>query len=202
MGRSIGADFRAHFSAVMVWHRWRTALLPLALALLLLLLLLLPTCTDAALGLRMRREFGSDAAERYAGKVVKGNRNALFLVENGARRQFPDFFTFDKMGFNVSGILKIKDDVLNSIPLGPQIKSIPAPPPFRPDDYMFHEECGDPDRMINDLGLVPNMGHYFRYHNIVKRARARGKIDILALGGRCTHTPHPCHRRPLPAPDA
>ena len=132
------------------------------------------------------RAFGEDAAEKYKGKVIKGNRNALFLVESGARRQFPDFFTFDKMGFNVSGIRKIKDDVLNSIPLGPQIKALPAPPPFRPDDYAFHEECGDYDRMINDLGLIPNMGHFYRYHNIITRARKTGKLSILALGGSIT----------------
>ena len=95
------------------------------------------------------KEFGKEASDKYAGKVVKGNRNALFLIENGARRQFPDFFTFDKMGFNVSGILKIKDDALNSIPLGRQIVAIPAPPPFRPDDYHFHEQCNDPDRMVS-----------------------------------------------------
>ena len=84
----------------------------------------------------------------YAGKVVKGNRNALFLIQNGARLQFPDFFTFEKMGYNSSSVLKIKDDVLMSIPLGPMIVALPQPPPFRPDDHMFHEQCGDPDRMV------------------------------------------------------
>jgi hypothetical protein len=89
-----------------------------------------------------------DVGDQYSGIVIKGNRNALFLVENGARRQFPDFFTFDKMGYNLSSIVKIKDDVLTSIPLGPVIKALPQPPPFRPDDHMFHEQCGDPDRMV------------------------------------------------------
>ena len=92
-----------------------------------------------------------DIGDKYNGKVVKGNRNALFLVRNGARRQFPDFYTFTKMGFNVSNILKIRDDILTSIPLGPHIKSIPAPPPFRPDDYMYHEQCGDPDKMASSI---------------------------------------------------
>jgi hypothetical protein len=86
--------------------------------------------------------------DKYEGKIIKGNRNALFLVESGTRRQFPDFYTFDKMGFNVSGIVKVKDEILNSIPMGAMIKAIPAPPPFRPDDYMYHEQCGDPDRMV------------------------------------------------------
>ena len=66
----------------------------------------------------------------YAGKVVKGNRNALFLIQNGARLQFPDFFTFEKMGYNSSSVMKIKDDVLMSIPLGPMIAALPQPPHF------------------------------------------------------------------------
>ena len=90
-----------------------------------------------------------EIADDYSGRVVKGNRNALFLVENGARRQFPDFFTFDKMGFNTSSVMKIKDDILTNIPIGPMIKALPQPLPFRPDDYMYHEQCEDPDRMVN-----------------------------------------------------
>ena len=89
-----------------------------------------------------------EIADDYSGRVVKGNRNALFLIENGARRQFPDFFTFDNMGFKTSSVMKIKDDILTSIPIGPMIKALPQPPPFRPDDYMYHEQCGDPDRMV------------------------------------------------------
>jgi hypothetical protein len=94
-----------------------------------------------------------DSGDVYDGKVIKGNRNALFLVENGARRQFPDFYTFTHMGFNVTNIMKIKDDILNSIPLGPMVKAIPAPPPFRPDDYMYHEQCGDPDKMVGNIHI-------------------------------------------------
>jgi hypothetical protein len=100
--------------------------------------LLLSSCTTNSI----------EVGDEYAGKVIKGNRNALFLVENGARRQFPDFFTFDKMGFNSTSVMKIKDDILTLIPLGPMIKALPQPPPFRPDDHMFHEQCGDPDRMV------------------------------------------------------
>lgn len=90
-----------------------------------------------------------DVGDKYAGMVIKGNRNALFLVENGARRQFPDFFTFNKMGFNATSVKKIKDHLLTSIPLGPMIVALPQPPPFRPDDHMFHEQCNDPDRMVD-----------------------------------------------------
>jgi hypothetical protein len=89
-----------------------------------------------------------EVGDKYAGMVVKGNRNALFLIEKGARRQFPDFFTFNKMGFNQTNVKKIKDHILTSIPLGPMIAALPQPPPFRPDDHMFHEQCGDPDRMV------------------------------------------------------
>jgi hypothetical protein len=96
---------------------------------------------------------GDSSFDKYEGKVIKGNRNALFLVEGGTRRQFPDFYTYDKMGFNISSIMKVKDEILNSIPMGAMVKAIPAPPPFRPDDYMYHEQCGDPDRMVSLLDL-------------------------------------------------
>lgn len=43
-------------------------------------------------------------------------------MENGARRQFPDFFTFDKMGYLSADVVKVKDDVLNSLPMGPMVK--------------------------------------------------------------------------------
>eukprot|EP01038_Epipyxis_sp_PR26KG_P011763 gene11763-15740_t len=125
------------------------------------------------------------------GKVVKGNRNALFLVEVGERsmllkRQFPDFYTFQSMGYNSTDVRKIPDAVLHSLPLGTTIKSIPAPPPFRPDDYMYHTQCEDPDRMINELGLIPNMGNYLSYTGVLNRVKARKHIDILALGGSIT----------------
>ena len=81
----------------------------------------------------------------YEGKIVKGNRNALFLVQKGQRRQFPDFYTFSKMGYDAVMVQKIPDDILNAIPLGEAIPSIPV---FRPDDYMYHTQCEDPDRMV------------------------------------------------------
>ena len=96
----------------------------------------------------------AEIGDNYNGMVVKGNRNALYLVENGARRQFPDFFTFDKMGFNTTSVLKIKDHILADIPIGPMIKAIPQPPAFRADDYMYHEQCEDPDRMVRNYSAA------------------------------------------------
>lgn len=87
-------------------------------------------------------------AALYDKKVIKGNRNALFLVQNGFRRQFPDFYTFDTMNFTVPNILKVKDEHMNTIPLGKMIDKIKAPPAFRPDDYFYHEYCNSPDRMV------------------------------------------------------
>lgn len=81
----------------------------------------------------------------YEGKLIKGNRNAIFLVQKGQRKQFPDFNTFAKMGFDANNIQKINDEILNSIPLGETITPIPV---FRPDDYMYHSQCEDPDRMV------------------------------------------------------
>lgn len=39
---------------------------------------------------------------------------------------------------------------------------------------------------INDLGLVPSMGDYSRFNQVVNRVRSTGNIDILALGGSIT----------------
>jgi hypothetical protein len=87
-------------------------------------------------------------ASMYDKKVIKGNRNALFLVQNGFRRQFPDFYTFDTMNYTVASILKVNDENMNSIPLGTMITKIQSPPAFRPDDYFYHEYCNYPDRMV------------------------------------------------------
>ena len=92
--------------------------------------------------------YSKDFGDKFNGKVVKGDRNALFLIENGARRQFPDFFTFDKMGYNASSVMKIKDHLLTKIPMGPMIIALPQPAAFRADDYMYHEQCNDPDKMV------------------------------------------------------
>jgi hypothetical protein len=81
----------------------------------------------------------------YEGKVVKGTRNALFLVEHGQRRIFPDFNTFKTMGFNLSSIDNVGDDVLKHIPLGETLTPIAV---FRPEDHMYHLQCEDPDRMV------------------------------------------------------
>ncbi len=83
---------------------------------------------------------------KYEGKVIKGNRNALFLVKDGKRSTFPDFYTFTHMGFNMSVISKIPDDVLNAIPLGDVIKPIAV---YRPEDFMYHRLCSDPDRLVS-----------------------------------------------------
>ena len=85
---------------------------------------------------------GSDA---YEGKIVKGNRNALYLVEKGKKRLFPDFYTYSKMGFTAEHVMKIPDKDLESIPLGQAIAPIPV---FRPEDRMYHSHCEDPDKMV------------------------------------------------------
>ena len=81
------------------------------------------------------------------GRLFKGNRNAIYLVQNGQKRLIPDFYTFSKMGFNLTSIEKVPDDYLLEIPLGVAIKPIPV---FRPEDYMYHKNCEDPDRMVQN----------------------------------------------------
>ena len=82
-------------------------------------------------------------------EVVKGNRNALFLVDDkGSRHQFPDFFTYTTLNFTADQIRKIDDKILETLPVGSYVKKIQAPPPFRPDDFMYHELCQEPRRMV------------------------------------------------------
>ena len=119
----------------------------------------------------------------WEGKVIKGNRNALFLVKNGQRHLFPDFWTFSQMGFTTESIKKVSDTVLNTIPLGDKVEAIPM---FRPDDFMYHTHCDDPDRMVNDLGIVANLGNLNRFGRMYQRVQATKKIDILLLGGSIT----------------
>jgi hypothetical protein len=92
------------------------------------------------------------------GKVITGQRGkALFLVKNGEKLMFPDFFTFSKMGYDSSVITKVSEEVLHGLPVGDPIPKIQAPPPFRPDDYMYHAVCEDPDRLV---GLLPCLHIY------------------------------------------
>jgi hypothetical protein len=121
------------------------------------------------------------------GKVVTGQKGkALFLVKNGERLMFPDFFTFQKMGFDTSVIVKISDETLHALQLGEPIPKIQAPPPFRPDDYMYHAVCEDPARLVNELGVIANVGNFQRHMNVLRRIRSKKSMDILALGGSIT----------------
>lgn len=123
---------------------------------------------------------------KYNGKVIKGNRNALYLIQNGTRRQFPDFWTFTNMSFTIEQIIKVPEVHLEQIPLGSIIPKIQAPPAFRPDDYFFHEYCDNPDRMVNDVGVLPTMGNFFHYASVIKRVKSSRKLEIVALGGSIT----------------
>ena len=86
---------------------------------------------------------GGSAVE---GKLLKGNRNAIFFIQNGKKRLIPDFYTFSHMGFNLTSIEKVSDDFLAELPLGDAIQPIPV---FRAEDYMYHKNCEDPDRMVS-----------------------------------------------------
>lgn len=104
--------------------------------------------------------FTCAAAGEYDGKVVKGNRNALFLVQDGRRSAFPDFYTFTQMGFNMSVIQKIPDDILNNMPMGTPIKAIAV---YRGEDYMYHRVCSDPDRLVSFVSCTSITGTVVAY---------------------------------------
>jgi hypothetical protein len=61
---------------------------------------------------------------------------------------FPDFHTFSSMGFSISNISVMDNALLDAIPMGKSIESIPV---FRSEDFMYHTQCEDPDRMVRVL---------------------------------------------------
>eukprot|EP01032_Pedospumella_encystans_P010954 gene10954-12780_t len=83
----------------------------------------------------------------------------------------------------MSVISKIPDDILNAIPLGDVIKPIAV---YRPEDFMYHRLCSDPDRLVQELAIIPNMGNLVRYLSVLNRIKATKSVDILALGGSIT----------------
>lgn len=135
---------------------------------------------------------GSDRINRLVttpedGMVLSGLRGkALYLYKQKQLLQFPDFYTFSAMGYNMSNIRRMKDEMLLQIPRGTILATIKGPPPFRPDDAMYHSHCDDPSRLINDLSVVANVGNFHRYLNVHQRVSKSKKIDILALGGSIT----------------
>jgi hypothetical protein len=91
--------------------------------------------------------------QEYEGKVVKGNRNGLYLVDKGTKRLFPDFNTFVKMGYDAKDAIKIPDATLEAIAMGAPIIPIPV---FRPEDRMYHSHCDDPDRLVSFVYQNPD----------------------------------------------
>ena len=87
-------------------------------------------------------------------------------------------------------VKKIPDEHLHAIPLGEIVQKIEPPPVFRPDDYFFHEYCeideGKPDKIVNDVGLIPNLGDFTRHISTVQRIEKTKRMQILALGGSIT----------------
>jgi len=121
------------------------------------------------------------------GMVLSGMRGkALYLYTKAQLQQFPDYYTFTAMGFNMSGIHRMRDELLQAIPRGAMLVRIQGPPPFRPDDWMYHNHCDDPPRLINDLSVVANVGNFHRYLAVHRRVKASRKIEILVLGGSIT----------------
>lgn len=109
-------------------------------------LVLLILCSSYNLKSNVSKLIASRPEGPIEGRLFKGNRNAIFFIEKGKKRLIPDFYTFSKMGFNLTSIEKVADDYLADLPMGEPIKPIPV---FRPEDYMYHKNCEDPDRMVH-----------------------------------------------------
>jgi hypothetical protein len=59
------------------------------------------------------------------GRAVMGETGkAIYLIDNGAKRPFPDFDTFERMKFTGSQVKHLKDAVLEKIPVGQVLPSL------------------------------------------------------------------------------
>lgn len=55
----------------------------------------------------------------YGSRLIKGSRNAIYLLDNNdVKHHFPDFYTFQSLGFNVTTVQSMKDRELNEMKLG------------------------------------------------------------------------------------
>eukprot|EP00605_Chrysophyceae_sp_TOSAG23-4_P000692 GSChrysophyteH1.ASY1.ANO1.776.1 assembled CDS len=90
------------------------------------------------------------------------------------------------MGFNGADIQKMRPEMLNQVPEGPKLDAIAPPPEFRADDYHYHTLCENYPQLVNDLGIIANLGDLIRMGSMFDRIRERKKVDILALGGSIT----------------
>jgi hypothetical protein len=118
--------------------------------------------------------------------LASPNGKALYLYQNHQLRPFPDFHTFTAMGFNAAEIKKMRSDIISKLPKGQALEVIAPPPEFRAEDYHYHSLCEDYPRLVNDLGVVANLGDFHRLGDLFSRARKHKKIEILALGGSIT----------------
>jgi hypothetical protein len=84
-------------------------------------------------------------AAAYEGRVVKGSKNAIYLVKSSKKCIFPDFNTFVQMGFSLDNVTRLPDSLLDGFERGDTLPSIAM---FRADDFSFHTQCDDAHRMV------------------------------------------------------
>ena len=114
------------------------------------------------------------------------NGKALYLFKDNKKHPFPDFHTFTAMGFNGADIKKMRPEVLKKVRDGPTLDAIIPPPEFRAEDYMYHHLCEDYLKLVNDVGVVANLGDMVRMGSMFQRVSKKKSIDILAIGGSIT----------------
>jgi hypothetical protein len=59
------------------------------------------------------------------GRAVMGDAGkAIFLIQNGTRKMFPDYETFLKMKYQQTYVKHVPDTILSAIPVGPDVESL------------------------------------------------------------------------------
>lgn len=63
--------------------------------------------------------YGSSYPSRKSGQLVKASRkNSIYLIEDGKRREFPNYDTFAHMNFTIDNLSIVSEDDLEQIPIG------------------------------------------------------------------------------------
>ena len=97
---------------------------------------------------QQQQHFTPAAAGAYEGRVVKGSKNAIYLVKGNKKCIFPDFNTFVQMGYSLDNVTRLPDSLLEAFDRGDTLPSIAV---FRPEDFSFHAQCDDAHRMVRRL---------------------------------------------------
>lgn len=66
----------------------------------------------------------SDKSKMTDGELIKGKGPAIYIVENQQKRWIPDLHTFETKRYRFQDVMRVSEDVLDSIPRGEDVPRI------------------------------------------------------------------------------